>query len=82
MVRSEYNIGEFLVDSDGEVFIHNGYKNADGYGCLIGIYEGKVLSSTGFRNWCKSIDELRVATDAEKESFMLKVKYTENIRNY
>ena len=45
--RSEYNIGEFLIDNNGEVFIHNGYKNADGYGCFIGIYEDKVLSSSG-----------------------------------
>ena len=80
-IRSEYNIGEFLIDNNGEVFIHNGYKNADGYGCLIGIYEDKVLSSSGWNNWCKS-GNFRIATDVEKESFMTKLHNTEIIENY
>ncbi|MBU9897904.1 hypothetical protein KTQ94_04220 [Prevotella stercorea] len=35
--RSEFKRGEFLVTSDGSIFIHDGYKNGDGYGCLIGM---------------------------------------------
>lgn len=35
--RSEFKRGEFLVTSDGSIFIHDGYKNGDGYGCLIGL---------------------------------------------
>ena len=35
--RSEFKRGEFLVTSNGSIFIHDGYKNGDGYGCLIGL---------------------------------------------
>lgn len=32
--RSEFKRGEFLVTSNGSIFIHDGYKNGDGYGFL------------------------------------------------
>lgn len=64
MRRSEYKIGEFLYgipDSEESakyhpenqrVFIHNGYKNGDGYGKLIGWNDGKIKKSTGWGNLC------------------------------
>lgn len=59
MEKSEYKIGEFLygiTDSEESakyhpenqrVFIHNGYKNGDGYGKLIGWNDGVIKKSTG-----------------------------------
>lgn len=49
--RSEFKRGEFLVTSDGNIFIHDGYINGDGYGCLIGmdptaIFKSKVIGET------------------------------------
>lgn len=33
--RSEFKRGEFLITSDRNIFIHDGYVNGDG--CLIGM---------------------------------------------
>ena len=58
MKRSEFKIGEFLykIPSSEEsekynpvnqrVFIHNGYVDGDGYGVLIGWFDGKLQKSS------------------------------------
>lgn len=93
MKRSEYKIGEFLygiTDSEESakyhpenqrVFIHNGYKNGDGYGKLIGWNDGEIKKSTGWGNFCWGGD-VRKATDKEKEEFIRALMSQEIIKNY
>lgn len=93
MKRSEYKIGEFLygiTDSEESakyhpenqrVFIHNGYKNGDGYGKLIGWNDGEIKKSTGWGNFCCGGD-VRKATDKEKEEFIRALMSQEIIKNY
>lgn len=93
MKRSEYKIGEFLygiTDSEESakyhpenqrVFIHNGYKNGDGYGKLIGWNDGEIKKSTGWGNFCWGGD-VRKATDKEKEDFIRALMNQETIKNY
>lgn len=93
MKRSEYKIGEFLygiTDSEESakyhpenqrVFIHNGYKNGDGYGKLIGWNDGEIKKSTGWGNFCWGGD-VRKATDKEKEDFIRALMSQEIIKNY
>lgn len=80
MKRSEYKIGEFLYGIPDEesamyhpenqrVFIHNGYKNGDGYGKLIGWNDGEIKKSTGWGNFCWG-GNVRKATGEEIEQFM------------
>jgi hypothetical protein len=82
MRKSNYKAGTFLADSQGHVFIHNGYITGDGYGVLIGeTCEGKIERSSGFENFCKY--PIRgVATEREAFSFMCKVMSTEIINHY
>lgn len=93
MKRSEYKVGEFLYGipsskecekynpEDQRVFIHNGYKNGDGYGMLIGWHDGKIVKSTGWANYCWGAS-VRKATEEEIEHFMNKLMNQENIKNY
>lgn len=54
MRLSEYKAGTILVASDGKVFIHDGFVNADGYGVIIGEdSEGMIQKSNGIGNWMK-----------------------------
>lgn len=91
--RSQYKVGEFLYgvpDSktseelnpyNQRVFIHNGYKNADGYGILIGWHDGKIVKSNGWKNFCWGAS-VRRATQLEIEDFMESLMRQENINNY
>lgn len=93
MEKSEYKIGEFLYGiSDSEesakyhpenqrVFIHNGYKNGDGYGKLIGWNDGVIKKSTGWRNWCWG-GTVRKATEEEIEQFMRALMSQDVIKEY
>ena len=93
MKRSEYKIGEFLygiTDSEESakyhpenqrVFIHNGYKNGDGYGKLIGWNDGEIKKSTGWGKFGWGGD-VRKATDKEKEDFIRALMSQEIIKNY
>lgn len=55
MKKSEYNAGDFLLcEGDGTVFLHDGTKDGDGYGAVIGMTtEGVVCRSSGDGNWQK-----------------------------
>ena len=93
MQRSEYRIGEFLYgipDSEESakynpynqrVFIHSGYKNADGYGILIGWHDGKIKKSTGWKNFCWGAD-VRLATHDEIEQFMISLMNQDRLNAY
>ena len=93
MEKSEYKIGEFLYGiTDTEesanyhpenqrVFIHNGYKNGDGYGKLIGWNDGVIKKSTGWRNWCWG-GNVRQATEEEIEQFMRALMSQDVIKEY
>ena len=93
MEKSEYKIGEFLygiIDSEESanyhpesqrVFIHNGYKNGDGYGKLIGWNDGVIKKSTGWRNWCWG-GNVRKATEEEIEQFMRALMSQDVIKEY
>lgn len=93
MKRSEFEIGEFLYgipDSEESakynpenqrVFIHNGYINGDGYGMLLGWHEGKIVKSTGWRNFCWGASA-RKASEEEIESFMQALMQQEIIKRY
>lgn len=93
MKRSEFEIGEFLYgipDSEEcakynpenqRVFIHNGYINGDGYGMLLGWHDGKIVKSTGWRNFCWGAF-VRKATEEEIESFMKALMQQEIIKYY
>lgn len=93
MKRTEYNIGEFLYGipsseesakynpEDQRVFIHNGYKNGDGYGKLIGWNNGIIKKSTGFGNFMWG-GQVRRATEKEIEEFMDKLMNQETICSY
>lgn len=83
--RSEYEIGEFLVDGQGRVFIHDGYVNGDGYGCIIGMVDAsdhsKVEKQSDWGNYMRyPVDH--VASDEEKEKLIRRIMYTETIKNY
>lgn len=93
MKRSEYKIGEFLYgipDSEESakyhpenqrVFIHNGYKNGDGYGKLIGWNDGEIKKSTGWGNFCWG-GNVRKATEGEIGQFMQAMMNQDFIRYY
>lgn len=93
MKRSEYKIGEFLYgipDSEESakynpenqrVFIHNGYKDGDGYGKLIGWNDGEIKKSTGWGNFCWG-GSVRKATEEEIEPFMRALMSQDVIKEY
>lgn len=93
MKRSQYNVGEFLCgipDSEEcakynpqgqRVFIHNGYINGDGYGMLVGWHDGKIVKSTGWKNFCWG-GLVRRATQEEIEEFMKALMKQNTITNY
>ena len=74
--------GAILVDSDGKVFIHDGYINADGYGVIIGEdSDGIIQKSNGIGNWANE-GYCREATPQEVMDFFAKVRKTKKIINY
>lgn len=82
MRRSEYNVGEFLVTEDGMVFIHDGYVNGDGYGCVIGMTDAThIMKSREYGCWMKGCN-VRKATDQEKEMLITRILYNDNIPTY
>lgn len=82
MRRSEYNIGEFLVTDDGCVFIHDGYVNGDGYGCIIGESSGGVvLRQSDWGNFMRHpVDH--IADENERERLVLKIMRAKTIEKY
>ena len=66
MKRGEFNAGDFLVNNDdGTIFIHDGYVNGDGYGCVIGMLDiMQIMKSKGYGTWMKG-GNIRKATDEE-----------------
>lgn len=82
MRLSEYKAGAILVDSDGKVFIHDGFLNADGYGVVIGEdSDGMIQKSNGIGNWMKESCRGE-ATPQEVSEFFAKVRKTQKIINY
>lgn len=82
MRLSEYEAGTILVDSDGKVFIHDGFINADGYGVIIGYdSDGMIRKSNGIGNFMKWPIK-GVATKEQISEFFDKVRKTQNIINY
>ena len=82
MRLSEYKAGTILVDIYGEVFIHDGFVNADGYGVIIGEdSDGMIQKSNGIGNWMKE-GCCRKATLLEVSEFFAKVRKTQKIINY
>ena len=74
--------GTILVDSNRNVFIHDGFINADGYGVVIGEdSDGMIRKSNGFGNWMKD-GFIREATFQEKGKFFEKLHKTQKIINY
>ena len=80
--RSKFKIGEFLVTTNGNIFIHDGYENADGYGCFIGMSsDDTILKQSDFGNFMRyPIDH--IASDEEKEVLIRKIMYAKEILNY
>lgn len=80
--RGKFKIGEFLVTTDGNIFVHDGYENGDGYGCLIGMSsDGTILKQSDWGNFMRyPIDH--IASDEEKEVLMRKIMYAKEILNY
>jgi hypothetical protein len=75
--RSKFKIGEFLVTTNGNIFIHDGYENGDGYGCLIGMSsDGTILKQSDLVNLQLSLNaqeiiniaKLRLCSKASKET--------------
>ena len=82
MRLSEYKAGTILVASDGKVFIHDGFVNADGYGVIIGEDpDGMIQKSNGVGNWMKE-GCCREATSQEITDFFAKVRKKQKIINY
>ena len=82
MRLSEYKAGTILVDGNGEVFIHDGFINADGYGVIIGEdSNGMIQKSNGIGNWMKE-GCCREATSQEVSEFFANVRKTQEIINY
>ena len=79
---SDFKPGTILVDSEGKVFIHDGFINADGYGVSIGEdSDGMIQKSNGIGNWMKE-GVNREATREEIQNFFAKVRKTQKIINY
>ena len=80
--RSKFKIGEFLVTTNENIFIHDGYENSDGYGCLIGMSsDGTILTQSDWGNFMRyPIDH--IASDKEKEILIRKIMYAKEILNY
>jgi hypothetical protein len=82
MRKSKYEAGTFLVDSQGYVFIHDGYLTGDGYGALIGeTCCGFVVRASDFGNFCKYPIRGK-ATAQETKDFMRKVMNAYTIDKY
>ena len=82
MRLSEYKAGTILVASDGKVFIHDGFVNADGYGVIIGEdSDGMIQKSNGIGSWMKCHIK-GVATKEQISGFFAKVRKTQKIINY
>lgn len=80
---SEYKTGQILIDSDGQPFIHDGTKNADGYGCLIGFSDGILCRSSGINNFHKTINkEMPFAPMQSIEWLMSEIRHANNIPFY
>lgn len=92
MKRSEYKIGEFLYgipDSEESakynpenqrVFIHNGYKNGDGYGKLIGWNDGEIGRLSPLQTSKSAYFDKSVRISLPKHSYfyaMVKISYYE-----
>lgn len=79
---SDFKPGTILVDSEGKVFIHDGFINADGYGVIIGEdSDGMIQKSNGIGNWMKE-GIYREATREEIQNFFAKIRKTQKIINY
>ena len=79
---SDFKPGTILVDSEGKVFIHDGFINADGYGVIIGEdSDGMIQKSNGIGNWMKE-GCCREATSQKVSEFFAKVRKTKKIINY
>ena len=80
--RSKFKIGEFLVTTNGNIFIHDGHENSDGYGCLIGMRaDGTILKQSDWGNFMRyPIDH--IASDKEIDILMRKIMATKHITNY
>ena len=80
--KSEFNPGDFLFQETSKtVFIHDGNKNSDGYGAVIGFSGGKLCRSSGKNNFQKS-GKVRLATEDEKINFIRKVYVAKEIPFY
>ena len=71
MRLSEFKAGTILVDSDGKVFIHDGFVNAD----------GMIQKSNGIGNFMNE-GCCRKATSQEVSEFFAKIRKTQEIINY
>ena len=79
---SDFKPGTILVDSEGKVFIHDGFINADGYGVIIGEdSDGMIQKSNGIGNWMKWRIK-GIATKEQISEFFIKVRKTQKIINY
>lgn len=94
MEKEIYKMGDFLYElplyddddwiyspENQRVFIYNGFKNGDGYGVLLGWYEGKIVSSTGTKNFCWG-GKVRKATQSEISEFMQAIMNQDVIKKY
>ena len=74
--------GTILVDSNRNVFIHDGFINADGYGVIISENsDGVIQKSNGIGNFMNE-GCCREATQQEVMEFFTKVRKTQKIINY
>lgn len=82
MRRSEFNAGDFLVTEDGMIFIHDGYVNGDGYGCVIGMATPtKIMKSKEYGCWMKGCN-VRKATDEEIIELINRIMRADIIEEY
>jgi hypothetical protein len=82
--KSEYKAGDFLVDEEGAVFIHDGLVNGDGYGCVIGESSSPdypILRSSGPNNWCR-YPVVGLASEEQIERLLSRIRLATKIEKY
>ena len=93
MRKSEFKAGDFL-SKEGElgfgfidnptaerVFITDGTVDGDGYGVMLGYSGGRLLTSTGYGNYCYG-GPVRLATEDEIKEFATKLHDISKIGQY
>ena len=76
-MNSEYQIGEILIDTNGQPFLHDGRKVGDYYGCLIGYSHGVLCRAKGIDTFKKKVTG--IAPIQSKEFLMCEIRHVDEI---